>query len=267
MPQFEGERTESEPREHWHFPTTAIGRRVLVYPEVDSTNTTAAALLERGADSEGTAIVAGFQRSGRGQYGRTWQAAAERSLLMSVLIHPPPAVRRPVILTALAAVAIADSIDSLTGAQARLKWPNDLLVRGKKVCGILIEQHRHGVILGLGLNLTQTEEELQASTLPDAASLQMISGEPVTPRTAAEVVLGRLDREYRRLTNGEQVAIETDWKWRIGLLGHQVAIQLADGQSMAGRLQEMGFDGLELEVMDGDFRVIPPESVVRLGAL
>lgn len=253
------------PRETWEFDTARVGRRAMVFDHLDSTNTFAAQLAT--ADADGLAVIADFQTAGRGQYGRVWQSRPRSSLLMSVVLQPPPELRRPVILTAFAAVAVAEAAFALTGAQARMKWPNDLLVRGKKVCGLLIEQHANTVILGVGLNLTQTAEEFIAGGLPDATSLQMLSGTVIEPRTAAELVLRRLDQEYNRLLIGERIAVEADWKWRVGLLGRHVAVEQTDGSIISGRLHEMGFDGLELQVADGFFRVILPETVAHVRAV
>src|SRR5207248_2260186 len=154
-----------------------------------------------------------------------------------------------------------------TGIQAKVKWPNDLLLCGKKVCGILIEQHAATAVLGVGLNLTQTADEFAEAGLPDATSLALASGAPFDQRTAAEVVLRRLDAEYGRLLAGERVAVEADWKWRVGLLGRPVEVELADGTTARGRLREMGFAGLELDTPDGPARVIAPEVVRHLRAL
>jgi BirA family transcriptional regulator, biotin operon repressor / biotin---[acetyl-CoA-carboxylase] ligase len=254
----------TEPIETWNLDTERIGRRVLVFDSLDSTNTAAARMAASDETADGLALVAHFQSAGRGQYGRIWQSRPRGSLLLSVALRPPPEVRRPVILTALAAVAVAEAIYSLTGHQARIKWPNDLLVRGKKICGLLIEQHASTVVIGLGLNILQGAEEFEAEGLPAATSLAMTGGKEVPLRTAAEAVIGQLDREYARLIGGERVAVESDWKWRMGLLGRQVELEQMDGSRIEGRLHEMGFDGLELEVADGLFRVIVPETVAHL---
>jgi BirA family biotin operon repressor/biotin-[acetyl-CoA-carboxylase] ligase len=256
-----------EPIETWRFDTTRIGRDVLVFDSLESTNSTAARLATTADTADGLALVAHFQSAGRGQYGRVWQSRPSSSLLLSVVLNPPRELCRPVILTALAAVAVADAVYALTAAQARVKWPNDLLVRGKKVCGLLIEQHAGAVVIGIGLNLLQSARDFEAAGLPDATSLSLVGGQEVSVRTAAETVLGRLDREYERLLRGERVAIEADWKWRIGFLGRQVEIELLDGFRVTGRLHEMCFDGLELEVADGLFRLIVPETVAHLRGL
>src|SRR3954469_18386865 len=160
------------PRETWHFETERVGRRVLVYDSVDSTNTRAAEFARSNPDADGLVLVADQQTAGRGQYGRVWVSRPGSSLLMSVVLRPPPELLRPVILTAWAAVSVAEAILTLTGAQARIKWPNDLLIRGKKVCGILIEQTGTGselvTVAGIGLNLNQTADEFARANLPDA---------------------------------------------------------------------------------------------------
>jgi BirA family biotin operon repressor/biotin-[acetyl-CoA-carboxylase] ligase len=250
------------PRETWRFDTRHVGRLVHVFDTVPSTNDVAAGLA---ADSRnaGAVVVADFQTAGRGQYGRVWESRPGSSLLASVLLFPPAELNRPVILTAWAAVAVADAVRQLTGVQARIKWPNDLLVRGKKVCGILIEQRR-GTVVGIGLNLNQSADDFAAADLPDAGSLAIAAGAPIDPRAAAGVVVRHLDDEYDRLLAGEWTALEADWKWRVGLLGRHVTAELADGTIVSGRLREMGFDGLELEVGDGALRVLRPEAVRHL---
>lgn len=255
-------------RDTWHFGTEHIGRRVLVFDAIESTNSLGAELARRDESADGVVLIADHQLAGRGQYGRTWVSRPQSSLLMSAVLRTPPDLRRPVVLTAWAAVAVAEAVLTLTGAQARIKWPNDLLIRGKKVCGILIEQTSTGAgvttVAGIGLNLTQTADEFAAANLPDATSLMIVSGTAVTPRVAAEVVIRKLDHEYTRLLAGERVAVEADWKWRIGLLGRQVRIDLVGGEFTTGRLLDMSFSGLELEDAAGFVRVIAPESVAHI---
>src|SRR5438309_6402048 len=157
-----------------HLDTQRIGRRILVYDRAESTNQRAA---EFAADpnNDGLVILAGEQTAGRGQHGRTWQAPPGSSVLLSLLLFPPPALRRPALLTAWAAVSVCETILQLTGLQATIKWPNDVLLCDRKVCGILIEQGR-GLVAGIGLNLNQSEEDLQQMELPQAASLSWFTG-------------------------------------------------------------------------------------------
>ena len=251
-----------QPRETRRLDTAHIGRCVLHYDDLDSTNTVAARLAPQ--YEPGLVVIADHQTAGRGQYGRVWQSRPKSSLLLSVALRPPPELCRPVILTALAAVAVGEAILALTGTQARVKWPNDLLIRGKKVCGILIE-NTTATVIGIGLNLNQTAAEFADAGLPDATSLTAASELPIPPKEAAEVVIRKLDAEYDRLLRGERVAVEADWKWRVGLLGRPVAVELTDGATVAGRLREMTFDALELDTVGG-VRVVVPETVRHITA-
>jgi len=250
------------PRESWQIDTAHIGRLVHFFDELESTNT--AALELAASEPDGFAVVADHQTAGRGQFGRVWHARPGSSLLMSVAIHPPPELSRAVVLTALAGVAVGEAIFALSGLQARLKWPNDLLLSGKKVCGILIERHAETAVIGIGLNLSQKADEFAAAGLPEATSLLVAAGSPIEPRSAATTVIRCLDQEYGRLLGRERVAVEADWKWRVGLLGRHVSVELNDGTTVGGRLVEMGFDGLELHGADGAVRALVPESVRRI---
>lgn len=242
------------------FPTSHVGRRVDLFAELTSTNDR----LPPGAQS-GTVVVADHQTAGRGQYGRSWLTRPGEALLMSVFLDPPAAVRRPVVLTAWAAVGVAEAIAELTGVQAAIKWPNDLLVSGKKVCGILIEQ-RGMVAVGVGLNLNQTAEQFAERGLPDATSLGLLTGRTFDRDAVLGVVLAKLDAEYSRLANGSRVMLEAGWRWRLGLLGKAVTAELFDGTAVCGRVRQLGFDGVELESDDGAFRVLKPEAIRGLKA-
>src|SRR5262249_46624313 len=148
---------------------------VHVHECLDSTNTIA---LSHGNDPShhGSVFLTREQTAGRGQYGRSWQAPPGSSVLMSVLLFPPVELRRPALLTAWAAVSVCETILGLANLQARIKWPNDVLVHGKKVCGILIEQRTNGhpdfplaTVVGIGLNVTQSADMFEQAGLPLAA--------------------------------------------------------------------------------------------------
>jgi BirA family transcriptional regulator, biotin operon repressor / biotin---[acetyl-CoA-carboxylase] ligase len=237
-------------------PSRLIGREIRRFGTVSSTNDLAIS-----ADApDGTAFVADHQSNGRGQHGRVWTSRAGDSLLVSIKLRPPTELARPVILTALAAVAVGDAIRELAGVQSRIKWPNDLLIHGKKVCGILIEAGR-ATVIGIGLNLNQSTAEFALAGLPDATSLHLAGDRRVDRDAALDTVLTHLDREWERLLAGERVPLESDWKWRIGLLGRSVVVERSDGNTVSGRLLEMGFDALELLHDDGTAEAIQPELV------
>ncbi len=257
----------TEATQTWSFNTSRIGRQVLVYDQLASTNTTAAELAASG-NNDGLVVIANYQSSGRGQYGRVWQSRPGSSLLMSIVLDPPSELRKPAILTALAAVAVSEAIVTITGIQARIKWPNDLILRNKKVCGILIEQHGSSAIIGIGLNLNQTTEDFTAAALPDATSLATETGLQFDLQTVAGTVLHQLDKEYACLLGNEREVVESNWSWRIGLIGQDVSVELMDGSTMVGKLLEMDFEKLELSRGDGTtIQLIVPEMVRHIALL
>lgn len=250
--------------ETWEYPERHVGRRVVRHAALASTNDLAASLAADPANA-GTVILADEQTAGRGQYGRRWLAPPGSSILMSVLLFPPPALRRPAILTAWAAVAVGETILHLTGRQAKIKWPNDVLLHGKKVCGILIEQAA-GTVVGIGLNLNQSADDFEKAGLPLAGSLAAATGRTFDHLSIAHALIDRLDAEYDLLLCGERATLEAMWTWRLGLLGHEVRAECADGAAHRGRLVALTFDGIELEQPDGTAITLAPETVRALTA-
>jgi BirA family biotin operon repressor/biotin-[acetyl-CoA-carboxylase] ligase len=248
------------PREEWPLDTRRLGRRVLVFDTLDSTNTFAARLAAEGA-TEGVAILAREQTAGRGQHGRTWLAARDDSVLLSVLLDPPPALRRPAVLTAWAAVAVCELVREITGIPARIKWPNDVLLHGRKVCGILIEQGRM-TVAGIGLNVQQSAERFAAAGLPEATALAQFAAPPPTAEVARRL-LRWLDQEYDALCEGHIATLEACWKWHLGLLGKEVVAECIDGD-YRGRLRELTFGGAILERSGTGPLVLRPERILHL---
>jgi BirA family transcriptional regulator, biotin operon repressor / biotin---[acetyl-CoA-carboxylase] ligase len=240
-----------------NFPERRIGRVVRVYDEVTSTNDLAF------AESAGTVIVAGQQTAGRGQHGRVWNAPQGTSLLMSVVLQPPPEFRRPVQLIAWAACAVADTVDQFTGRHSQIKWPNDILIDQRKICGILTEQ-KHVTVVGIGLNINQTQEDFLKMRLPQATSLACLTGSWIEPMMVMSELLKRLDAGY---THPEM--LETKWKRKLGLVGGQVVVEKVDGEVLIGRLHDISFEGIEIQVDDSSttFWNLPPESIRHLSAV
>src|SRR5205085_1627900 len=139
-------------------------------------------------------------------------------VLLSVLIFPPPPLRRPALLTAWAAISVCELIQQLTGLEAQLKWPNDVLIEGRKVCGILIEQAR-GTVAGIGLNVNQSAQHFSAAGLSQAASLAVFTGKTQATRDVARRLVAVLDGEYDRLCQGQRQDLEGRWRQRMGLIG------------------------------------------------
>jgi BirA family biotin operon repressor/biotin-[acetyl-CoA-carboxylase] ligase len=243
----------------WHRPARHVGRRVLVYDSVDSTNSIAAELTADPANA-GVAVLAAEQTAGRGQYGRTWQSPPGLGVWLSVLLAPPPELRRPALLTAWAAVAAADTARELSGYSTRIKWPNDVLLAGRKVCGILIEQTK-GTVVGIGLNVSQSAEQFAAAGLPEATSLAAATGRTYERDAVARLLLDHLDAGYDVLRRGDVGLLELAWREQLDLAGGDVSIELADGTSHRGRLHVLSFAGLVIEQPGCGVMRFTPEAV------
>jgi BirA family biotin operon repressor/biotin-[acetyl-CoA-carboxylase] ligase len=256
-----------QPREEWQLDTHLVGRRVLVFDRLDSTNSHAAGLATDPAN-DGVAVLAHEQTAGRGQYGRSWLCPPGSGVLLSVLVFPPPALRRPVLITAWAAVAVCRTVYEAVGVRARIKWPNDVLLHDRKVCGILIEQSiragaEGGAVIGIGLNVNQSAEAFTAAGLTEATSLADVTGEPLDRALMARGLLGQLDAEYHRLCAGDVTTLEACWRRHLDLLGTSVLAECHDGNHR-GRLREVGWQGVTLESADGTLLQLSPESVRHL---
>jgi BirA family biotin operon repressor/biotin-[acetyl-CoA-carboxylase] ligase len=240
-----------------------IGKRVLFFDRVGSTNSLAAEMA-RDPANDGVAILAREQTAGRGQQGRSWMCQPDLGVLLSVLIFPPEFLRRPVILAAWAANAVCETIRRLTGLEAAIKWPNDVLISGRKVCGILIEQG-HGTVIGVGLNVKQSLASLQEMGLPDACSLACFLDEPasVEVRDVALELIAELDRQYAPLLDQRFSPLEQAWRLRSGLMGRRVTVECQTAK-FEGRLRHLSFDCVELdEVEDGRLK-LQPEMVKHI---
>lgn len=274
---------DSTPQAIWSLPTRHLGRRVLVFRQLPSTNSLALTL---GQDptNHGLVILAHEQTAGRGQYGRSWHAPPGSSVLMSLLLFPPAHLCRPAVLTAWAAVAVCDSIDDLTGRAATIKWPNDVYLQGKKVCGILIEQRRGvgipacpadtnvcptpapAVAVGIGLNVSQSAEFFERAGLTLGGSLLTITGTMFDAADVARRLIHALDDSYARLHDGDWRTLESSWQARLGLLGAEVEVESATARRR-GRLLDVTLDAVLLDVGEGAPLRIVPEAVRHIHAV
>jgi len=254
------------PREIWNNPAFAIGREVRVFDLLPSTNDYAKEIADD-TTHHGIAIVANEQSAGRGQHGRVWQADGNSSLLLSIILPSFQIPLRPVVLTAWAAVSIIETIREIAGVEARLKWPNDVLIDGKKVCGILIEQGR-GTVVGIGLNLNQTQITFNDARLPDATSLQLAGGSirAYSQRNVLDMLLRQMNVDYQRLLAGDRDSLEKAWVNRIGLIGRRVFVERSDGTSIEGELVTLTFEIIVIEDESGTLVRVKPEAIRHISA-
>ena len=185
----------------------------------------------------------------------------------SRLVFPPFALQRPAVLTAFASVVVAETILQVTGKQATIKWPNDVLLGDKKVAGILIEcgvVHSPYFILGVGLNVNQSGDDFRCMELPDATSLSLAVGQALDVRGITELLIRNLDDQWVRLLAGEFADLEKKWAGRIGISGAFTTVEFMDANELRGQLRRIGLDALELELPSGELRLLRPEEVRHL---
>lgn len=193
-----------------------------------STNADLAAVAVSGAPS-GTVLVADHQSAGRGRFDRRWEAPPGSSVAVSVLLRPDQvAVERWLWLPLVAGVAVAEGLRVGAGIEATVKWPNDVLVRGRKVCGILSERVDGAAIIGMGINTALTTEQLP---VPTATSLAL-EGSQASATDVVRAVLTALEESYRRWSDGDD--LRAWFGQRCSTIGRQVRVQQSPTSSTEG---------------------------------
>ena len=219
-----------------------LGHPRVHYRLTDSTNARARELAQGGAPG-GTVVTASEQSAGRGRQGRTWSAPAGKALLMSVLVRD--LTRRDALLPLAVPVAVAEACDELAGTRCGIKWPNDIWIEGRKLCGILLEgRPQEGwAVIGIGLNVRTLRDEFPAELRDSATSLAIESGSDQRVERVLDAVLDALER---RLAD-RPATIREAWRERDVLLGSSIRWNGGDG--IAAGLAEDG--GLVVDTDSG----------------
>ncbi len=208
-----------------------LGHPLIFFPAIGSTNTYLMGLARAGA-AEGAVVTTDDQTAGRGRMGRVWKALPGQQLILSLLLRPS---FPPHFLMMASALAVAEAIEREAPLTAALKWPNDVLVNGRKVCGILLEASEGAVVIGVGLNVNgsladDAELASRATTLADEC------GAAISREALAITLLARLDARYHTLQAeglaGRQ-AIHAAWRARLVTLGQRVIIHQRASQPTA----------------------------------
>ena len=248
--------------------TVYMGRNLIYLPRTGSTNDVARELASQRAP-EGTLVIADEQMSGRGRLGRAWVSPANHNLLMSLIFYPPLAPSQAQRLTMICSLAIADAIHYLTKIGAEIKWPNDLLLGHKKICGILTElglaqEGLSHAVVGIGLNVNLRAEQMPAELRAIATSLAEWRGAPVCREELLCAMLGEIERRYDQLKAG--IAPVNEWSSRLITLGKRVQVSdpeetleaWAESVDQDGALWLRLDDGSRRRVLAGDVTLRPP---------
>jgi len=204
-----------------------IGREILVFPVLDSTNIKAKELGRKGYP-DGTVIIAEEQNNGKGRMGRDWYSPGRTGLWFSILLRPEiPPIRAP-FLTIIASIAVVKAIKRIdTGIKPEIKWPNDILIQGKKVCGILSELSADlgkikYTVVGIGINVNQ--KNFPTGLLDKASSLKKHTGYRIDRTVLMRSVLEFFERGYQQLELQEYNRILDEWKSYLKIVGREVFV-------------------------------------------
>ena len=232
--------------------TRWAGRQIVYLPSVDSTNRRARQLAAEGAP-HGTLVIADEQTAGRGRRGRGWISPAGEGVFMSLILRPQSHPSEVARLSMQTALAVALSIAQTTGLDARIKWPNDIVCGGRKVCGMLLEMNAdeqavHDVVAGIGINVHQTQ--FAPEIAQTASSLDLLSGQRVCRAALVRAFLEAFERTEALAAQG---ALMDAYRARSATLGQRVQVIAPAGS----------FTGTALEVTDSGSLIVEDEEGQR----
>ncbi len=248
--------------------TSVVGREVYYFDTVDSTNNIARRLAAEGC-IDGTAVIAGQQTEGKGRLGRQWISPSDKGIYLSVVLRPPLAPAETQILTLAAAVAVSAAIRTVTGLKAGIKWPNDLVLNGKKLCGILVEMNSEAdrvnyLVIGIGINYSHEREDFPEELRDRTTSLKTAAGEESDNDIRKAPDFSKLDivRAVLRQLDGIVQLVLTDNNKKILEMWRDSSVTL--GREVSFRLKDVNYSGTAVEITeDGKLSVACSDGIVR----
>ena len=237
-----------------------FGQRIIYYPSIDSTNRAARELALK-EKAHGWVILADEQTAGRGRLDRTWDSDAGKDILASIIVYPHLPPEETFRLTMMASVAVVQAIERICGITCGIKWPNDIFLNGKKLCGILsegqIDDHMQFIVIGIGLNVNSSMNCRTDLTTP-AVSLQDASGKQHNRNALIAAMLEDFNRLYQ-INDTDGSHVKHAWEEHAMMLGRKVTIHsddvisgIARGILPDGRLIVREASGREHLIVCGD---------------
>lgn len=254
--------------------TRIIGREIHCFSTIDSTNIYAKKIAQEGCP-EGTLVVADQQTLGRGRLGREWSSMDKKGIWMTVVLRPCIGLEDVQIITLAASVAIVKALKEALQIEAGIKWPNDIILNGKKVCGILTEMSMevdrvNFLVLGMGINVSHSKDDFEDQLKDKATSLKIFTEENALQKGGLlkrseliKIILFYLEQIYDNVNNGTLNYIIEEWKKFSVTLGKRVVISYKDKQyegiakdiTKDGKLVVLCDDGEIREVLSGEISV------------
>jgi len=237
--------------------TSYIGEKIYYFTELESTNIIAKekALLKKEKIAEGTIIIAEKQVGGKGRLGREWFSPAG-GIWLSIILYPqlsPSYIPR---ITLTTAVAVVKTIEKVGRIKALIKWPNDILIKGKKLCGILAEMNAeldliNWVVVGIGINVNINQEEFPEDIRDNSISLKEVLGKEISRVKLIQIFLKEFEKYYEKLKRKEFPSILEEWKLYSHTLGKKIKIHIGE-KIISGKVIDINEEGaLILEKENG----------------
>ena len=244
-------------------------KKLLVFNELDSTNSTAKEFAQANAE-EGTIVIARIQHHGRGRFDRIWQSP-EGGVYLSIILRPKKSTEKISLLPFVAVLAVARTI-ALHGLHTTIKWPNDVQVNGKKIAGILLESEIKGheviyVVVGIGINLNMDKKDLSPDIQPRSTSLLHELEVPVDYHKFLKKFFVQFERVYSLFVNHQFERIIDEWKIHTDTLGKTIQVQTSTEtlQGIAYDIDPFGF--LLLRKQNGEIKKILSGDCLYLNEL
>lgn len=250
--------------------TRILGHRIVYKDIVDSTQNIAIAIAEKGNGTHGTVVIAEKQRQGRGRLRREWLSPSG-GLWMSVILEPNAPTSMITLLPLAAALSVCHAIRQCTGLDAKLKWPNDVMISGKKVAGILLDisaeaERVNYSVIGIGVNANIDSSSISATFAQGAPSITSIRdqlGQDVSKLELARAVLENLERQLANLENKGANVILKEWEANADMLGRQVKV-LQNGRMVCQGIARGVADDGSLIIQDGSKEVKIASGDIRV---
>ncbi len=212
--------------------TNLFGNKIYAFWSVGSTNEFAYRRAVQG-EKEGALVIAEEQTKGRGRKHRKWESPFNKGLWFSLILRPELPALKAGLLPYMAGVSVAEAVEDFTGLKPNMKWPNDLLLNGKKLCGILSEVEFTNsqigfIILGIGVNVNHKKDEYSEELQKQATSLRIESGLRIDRAELLAAILSQLEKNYQDVKKNDFSQIITKWKKRCQQFGQEIVIAQDD---------------------------------------
>ena len=247
-------------------------REIIAFDTLDSTNLEAKRMIQTHPSEQslhGTVITAEQQTGGKGRLGRAWESPAGTGLWFTAIIQPKMPMEQASLCSFVAAVSVATAIKETLDLTVTLKWPNDILLNGKKLCGILLElipcsKTVYYLAIGIGINVYQKEADFPAELQEKAISLAMATTEPIDRTTLLDAILQHLQNNCSLLESQGFSPIREQWKTWSTMIGQEVSVQQHGKTAYTGIAEDIAIDGaLLVRTIDGLQTVTAADVSIR----